>query len=260
MKRPTNTAEQLAPFVSIAGLLLIWEGAVRIFQVPQFILPAPSQVISAGYHIRNLLLYHTGVTLGEALGGLLLAIAIAFLMALLLHNINWLYGMIYPLLILSQTIPLVILAILLPLWLGWGIAPKIVIVVLVCFFPIVINLLNGLDEVDPDQLSLFHSMGASPLATFFMVKMPAALPAFFTGIRISATYSLMAAVISEWVGAQRGLGYFMTIKQKAFAIDEVLAAVLVICLLSYLLVKCTDGLEYWLVPWNRPNLPEEEWN
>ena len=105
MKRPTNTAEQLAPFVSIAGLLLIWEGAVRIFQVPQFILPAPSQVISAGYHIRNLLLYHTGVTLGEALGGLLLAIAIAFLMALLLHNINWLYGMIYPLLILSQTIP-----------------------------------------------------------------------------------------------------------------------------------------------------------
>lgn len=103
-------------------------------------------------------------------------------------------------------------------------------------------------------------MGASPLATFFMVKMPAALPAFFTGIRISATYSLMAAVISEWVGAQRGLGYFMTIKQKAFAIDEVLAAVLVICLLSYLLVKCTDGLEYWLVPWNRPNLPEEEWN
>ena len=260
MKRPTNTAEQLAPFVSIAGLLLIWEGAVRIFQVPQFILPAPSQVISAGYHIRNLLLYHTGVTMGEALGGLLLAIAIAFLMALLLHNINWLYGMIYPLLILSQTIPLVILAILLPLWLGWGIAPKIVIVVLVCFFPIVINLLNGLDEVDPDQLSLFHSMGASPLATFFMVKMPAALPAFFTGIRISATYSLMAAVISEWVGAQRGLGYFMTIKQKAFAIDEVLAAVLVICLLSYLLVKCTDGLEYWLVPWNRPNLPEEEWN
>ncbi|NLU47465.1 MAG: ABC transporter permease [Syntrophomonadaceae bacterium] len=260
MKRPTNTAEQLAPFVSIAGLLLIWEGAVRIFQVPQFILPAPSQVISAGYHIRNLLLYHTGVTLGEALGGLLLAIAIAFLMALLLHNINWLYGMIYPLLILSQTIPLVILAILLPLWLGWGIAPKIVIVVLVCFFPIVINLLNGLDEVDPDQLSLFHSMGASPLATFFMVKMPAALPAFFTGIPISATYSLMAAVISEWVGAQRGLGYFMTIKQKAFAIDEVLAAVLVICLLSYLLVKCTDGLEYWLVPWNRPNLPEEEWN
>ena len=260
MKKSARTVEQLAPYISVTGFLLFWEAAVRFFQVPAYILPAPSQVLSAGYQIRNLLLYHTGVTLGEALGGLLLAIAVAFLMALLLHNINWLYSAIYPLLILSQTIPLVILAILLPLWLGWGITPKIVIVVLVCFFPIVINLLNGLDEVDPDQLSLFYSMGASPLATFFMVKLPAALPSFFTGIRISATYSLMAAVISEWVGAQRGLGYFMTIKQKAFAIDEVLAAVLVICLLSYLLVKCTDGLEYWLVPWNRPNLPEEEWN
>ena len=162
--------------------------------------------------------------------------------------------------ILSQTIPLIILAILLPLWLGWGITPKIVIVVLVCFFPIVINLLNGLDEVDPDQLSLFHSMGASNLDTFFMVKIPAALPSFFTGVRISATYSLMAAVISEWVGAQRGLGYFMTIKQKAFAIDEVLAAVLVICLISYLLVKFIDWLEYWLIPWNREYLLQETWN
>jgi len=258
MKKSTSTAEQIAPLLSITGLLLIWEAAVRIFQVPDFILPAPSQVLSAGYHIKNLLLYHTGVTLGEALGGLLLAIATAFVMAMLLHSLDWLYGMIYPLLILSQTIPLVILAILLPLWLGWGIAPKIVIVVLVCFFPIVINLLNGLDGVDPDQLSLFYSMGASTLSTFFMVKIPAALPSFFTGVRISATYSLMAAVISEWVGAQRGLGYFMTIKQKAFAIDEVLAAVLIICLISYLLVKCTDWLEYWLVPWNRENLPEEE--
>lgn len=260
MKKPANTAEQLAPYLSIIGLLLIWEAAVRIFKVPDYILPAPSQILAAAYDIYGLLLYHTGVTVGEALGGLLLAIAVAFIMAMLLHSLNWLYGMVYPLLILSQTIPLIILAILLPLWLGWGITPKIVIVVLVCFFPIVINLLNGLDGVDPDQLSLFRSMGASNLATFFMVKIPAALPSFFTGVRISATYSLMAAVISEWVGAQRGLGYFMTIKQKAFAIDEVLAAVFVICLISYLLVKFIDWLEYWLIPWNREYLLEETLN
>jgi ABC-type nitrate/sulfonate/bicarbonate transport system permease component len=260
MKKPKNTVEQLAPYISIVGLLLLWETAVRIFKVPDYILPAPSQILIATYDVRHLLLVHTGVTLGEALAGLLLSIIIAFLIAMLLHSVTWLYSMIYPLLILSQTIPLIILAILLPLWLGWGVMPKIVIVVLVCFFPIVINLLNGLDEVDPDQLSLFRSMGASNLDTFFMVKIPAALPSFFTGVRISATYSLMAAVISEWVGAQRGLGYFMTIKQKAFAIDEVLAAVFVICLISYLLVKFIDWLEYWLMPWNREYLLQETWN
>lgn len=260
MKKPKNTVEQLAPYLSIVGLLLLWEATVGIFKVPDYVLPAPSQVLIAAYDVRQLLLVHTGVTLGEALAGLLLSIIIAFLIAMLLHSVTWLYSMVYPLLILSQTIPLIILAILLPLWLGWGVTPKIVIVVLVCFFPIVINLLNGLDGVDPDQLSLFRSMGASNLDTFFMVKIPAALPSFFTGVRISATYSLMAAVISEWVGAQRGLGYFMTIKQKAFAIDEVLAAVFVICLISYLLVKLIDWLEYWLIPWNREYLLQETWN
>ena len=105
-----------------------------------------------------------------------------------------------------------ILAILLPLWLGWGIAENSHRGSGV-FLPIVINLLNGLDDVDPDQLSLFHSMGASPLATFFMVKIPAALPSFYRDTHLRHL-QLMAAVISEWVGAQRGLGYFMTIKQK----------------------------------------------
>ena len=124
MKKPKNTVEQLAPYISIVGLLLLWETAVRIFKVPDYILPAPSQILIATYDVRHLLLVHTGVTLGEALAGLLLSIIIAFLIAMLLHSVTWLYSMIYPLLILSQTIPLIILAILLPLWLGWGVMPK----------------------------------------------------------------------------------------------------------------------------------------
>lgn len=260
MRKLPSTVEVLAPGFSLLALLLLWEVAVRWFKVPDFILPAPSQVFSSFYQIRGLLFYHSSITLTEALLGLSLSVAAAFIIAFALHNVAWLYRAFYPLLILSQTIPLVILAILLPLWLGWGMLPKIMIVVLVCFFPIVINLLNGLDGVDPDQLNLFRSMGSSATKTFVMVKLPAALPAFFTGLRIAATYSIMAAIISEWVGAQRGLGYFMTIKQKGFAVDQVLAAVLLICLLSYFLVKLIDLLEYWMIPWNRYRYTRELWD
>jgi len=111
-----------------------------------------------------------------------------------------------------------------------------------------------LDLVDPDQINLFRSMGATKWATFKMVKLPTALPAFFSGLRISATYSIMAAVISEWVGAQRGLGYYMTLQQKSFAIDQVLGAVVVICVLSFIMVKIVDLLNFLLMPWNRNQL------
>jgi DNA invertase Pin-like site-specific DNA recombinase len=120
------------------------------------------------------------------------------------------------------------------------------------------SLIQGMTSIDEEQLKLFKSMGASPWQTFRMVKFPAALPGFFAGLKISATYSIMAAVISEWVGAQRGLGFFMTIQQKSFAIDKVLAAVLIICILSLLLVKLVELIEYLLIPWNRSSLEETQ--
>ena len=190
----------------------------------------------------------------EAISGFILAIAIAFVMAFLLDTLFWLNRAVYPLLIISQTIPLIVLAVLFTIWFGFGLLPKILVVILVCFFPMVISFSNGLNTVDPDQISLFRSMGASRFKTFTMVKLPAAMPAFFSGIRIAATYSVMAAVIAEWLGSNRGLGYYMTLQQKQFAIDRVLAAVVVICLLSLLLVKLIDLLEYLLVPWNHKHL------
>ncbi|MGR6836325.1 ABC transporter permease [Syntrophomonas erecta] len=259
MKKLTNTAaKNLAPGAAILALLVFWEAVVRWQEIPPYILPSPLQVIKAISRIGDLLYYHTSTTLLEALLGLFLSIVVAFLMAFLLHNVRWLNEAVYPLLIISQTIPLVVLAVLLPLWFGWSMLPKVLLVVLVCFFPVVLSLLNGLNSVDPDLLSLFRSMGATPAATFRMVKLPAAIPSFFSGVRISTTYSIMAAVISEWVGAQRGLGYFMTMKQKSFAIDEVLAAVVIICLLSLILVKIVDLLEFLLIPWNRKSVSSTE--
>ncbi len=251
MKKSTNIGYSLLSLFSMVMLLILWEAAVRINNVPQWLLPAPSKIFNTIIDIWQMLLFHSTVTLLETAYGYLLSIILALFIAFLLDHVSVLKQAVNPVLVISQTIPLIVLAVLLPLWFGWGMLPKIMIVTLVCFFPITINLLKGLDSADPDQLSLFRSMGASRWETFKIVKFPASMPAFFSGLKISATYSIMAAVISEWVGAQRGLGYFMTIQQKNFAIDRVLAAVVVICILSLLLVKIVDIIEYWLVPWNR---------
>ncbi len=254
MKKSTNIGYSLLPLSSMVMLLIIWEAAVRINDIPQWLLPAPSRVIKAIIEAWQLLVYHSTATLLEAAYGFLLSVTLALFIGFLLDNVSLLKKAVNPVLVISQTIPLIVLAVLLPLWFGWGMLPKVLIVMLVCFFPITINLLKGLDSVDPDQLSLFRSMGAGRWKTFKIVKFPAAMPAFFSGLKISATYSIMAAVISEWVGAQRGLGYFMTIQQKSFAIDKVLAAVIVICILSLILVKMVDVIEYVLVPWNRQQI------
>lgn len=251
MKTSANIANKTAPLIAFLILLVIWELGVRIYYIPSYILASPSQVLVTIAETYPMLWFHGSMTLLEAISGFVLAIVIAFIMAFLLDTLFWLNQAVYPLLIVSQTIPLIVLAVLFTIWFGFGLLPKILVVILVCFFPMVISLSDGLNNIDPDQINLFRSMGASRLKTFSMVKLPAALPAFFSGIRISATYSIMAAVIAEWLGSNRGLGYYMTLQQKQFAIDRVLAAVVVICLLSLLLVKLIDLLEYLLVPWNR---------
>jgi len=251
MKRSVSIGSKAGPYGLALLLLIIWEVAVWLKHMPAYILPSPIQITKTMAESAPLLLKHSASTLEETLLGFALAIGIAFVTAFVLNHFNWLNEAVYPLLIVSQTIPIITLAPLFLVWFGWGMLPKILIVILVCFFPIVISLLDGLNAVDPDIINLFRSMGASRLATFKMVKLPAALPGFFSGLKISASYSIMAAVIGEWLGAQQGLGYYMTIAQKSFRVDRVLAAVVVIAVLSLLLVKVIHLAEWLLIPWNR---------
>lgn len=251
MKRSANIVNSIIPYSAAVLLLAIWEIGVRWGQVPLYILPGPSQIIITMISIFPTLLNHAGRTLEEALIGFAAAIGIAFICAFLLNHFRALYQAVHPLLIISQTIPIITLAPLFVIWFGWGILPKVLVVILVCFFPIVISFLEGLRGVDQDLINLFRSMGAKRITIFRMVEMPAALPAFFSGLKISASYSVMAAVIGEWLGAQQGLGYFMTITQKSFRVDRVLAAVVLISLISLMLVKAVDVLEWVLTPWNR---------
>lgn len=251
MKKSAHTAARILPLLTILLFILLWDIGVRLYHTPAWILPSPGQVIKSLVAIYQLLLTHTAATLLEAGLGLLLAMLLAVMIAVLMDSIYWLKLALYPLVIISQTIPLIVLTVLFVIWFGFGILPKILVVILVCFFPILISLINGLESVDDDQIQLFRSMGASRLAITKMVKIPAALPSFFSGLRISATYSIMGAIIGEWMGAEKGLGYFMTLAQKGYQTDQVLAAVLVICLLSLLIVKTVDLLEYIFIPWNR---------
>lgn len=251
MKKFPLTAAKLLPLGTILLLLGVWEIGVRYSQTPAWLLPTPSQVMITFWNIRTMLLTHAAITMLEALLGFMLSIVIAFIIALLMDSFSWLKRALYPLIIFSQTIPLIVLTVLFVIWFGFGMLPKVLVVILVCFFPILISLMNGLDAVDNDQIQLFRSMGANRLAIIRMVKLPAALPAFFSGLRISVTYSIMGAIIGEWMGAEQGLGYFMTLAQKGFKVDQVLATVVAICILSLIMVKTVDLLEYLLVPWNR---------
>lgn len=251
MKKLLNIANKLPPYLTLCALIVLWELAVRINRIPEYILPSPVKVAETGINSYKLLCFHTSTTLYEALLGFFISIITAFLMAFLMDNIKWLKQAFYPLIIVSQTIPLIVLAVLFIIWFGFGPEPKILVVILVCFFPLLISFMKGLESVDSDLISLFKSMGATKMTIFKMVKLPAAMPAFFSGLRISATYSIMAAVIGEWMGAQRGLGYFMTLAQRNFRIDQVLAAVIVISLLSLAMVKAVDLMEYIFIPWNR---------
>lgn len=256
MKRSPSTGIRIAPWITFILILVCWEAGVRIWAVPEWILPAPSQVLQTASNILPLLWSNAVVTVSEAGLGFTASIILALMLVFAFNMAPWLRQAFYPLMIVSQTIPLITLAVLFTIWFGWGLLPKVLVVVLVCFFPIAISLTRGIDSVDADLIDLFRSMGADRITMWKMVQFPLALPAFFAGLRISATYGIMAAVIGEWMGAQAGLGYFMTLQQKSFAVDQVLAAVVVICLASLLLVKAVDLAEYILVPWKRR---EGEW-
>ncbi|MEN6390109.1 MAG: ABC transporter permease [Syntrophomonas sp.] len=243
-----------AKFWPAIGLLLflgIWEAGVRLFALPGWLLPSPATVFISLLNNMSLIADHSAYTLLEAAIGYAVSVLLAVFLALTFALSPLIKKLLYPLLILSQTIPLITLAVLFTIWFGWGLLPKVLVVVLVCFFPIALSLMNAISNVDFDLISLFKSMGARPLTIFRMVELPLAMPGLFSGLRISATYSIMAAIIAEWMGAQHGLGYYMILQQKSFAIDRVLAAVLVICLLSLLMVKLVDMLEYLFIPWNR---------
>jgi len=239
-------------FPILTGLitLLIWQIAVGFFHIDSWILPAPSQIFIAFWQSSSLIFYHLVPTVIEAAAGLVVAVFISIFIAILMERYQIMKKIIYPFLIISQTIPFIILAPLLTLWFGFGFLPKIIIITLVCFFPITINLFDGFQGIDQAVLSLLKSMGASQKQVFKLIKLPASLPAFFSGVRIAAAYSILGAVVSEWMGADRGLGILLIRSTKSYLTDRVFAVIGVITILSILAVFLVEIITRISIPWH----------
>lgn len=217
--------------------------------VPAYMLPSPIDVVKAFADNFSIMMKQAAVTLQETLYGLLIGIAIAFVIASLMDRFTIINKALYPVLVVTQTIPTIAIAPLLVLWMGFGMAPKITLVVITTFFPISIGLLNGFQRVDEDAINLMRSMGAKRLQIFRIIKLPNATASFFSGLRISAAYAVVGAVVSEWLGGFEGLGVYMTRVKKAYAFDKMFAVIVFISAISLVLMGIVVLLEKISMPW-----------
>ena len=242
---------KLLPLGAFFLILLLWWGLSASGIVPGYMLPSPVSVVSAFVRDFPNLMTHALVSVREAVYGLLIGVALAFLLACAMDRFLHLEEAVLPLLVVTQTIPTIAIAPLLVLWMGFGMAPKITLVVVTTFFPVAVGLLDGFKSADPDAIALLRSMKATRWQIFRHVKFPAALPYFFSGLRISASYAVVAAVISEWLGGFEGLGVYMTRVRKAFAFDKMFAVILLIVIVSLLLMKLVNVIKTLSMPWLR---------
>lgn len=244
-----NISTKLWSFSAIVFILIVWQGICLLGLVDSFLLPSPIQVVKAFLSEFPALMEHSVITLTEAFVGLGLGITLGFGMAVVMDHFDGLYKALYPLVVLTQTIPTVAIAPLLVLWFGYEMTPKIILIVLTTFFPLTVGLLSGFKSADPDAMNLLRAMGAGKLQIFLHIKLPGAMPQFFSGLRISASYAVVGAVISEWLGGFGGLGVYMTRVKQAFSFDKMFAVIFLISFISLLLMKGVDVLQKKCMPW-----------
>ncbi|CAM3667669.1 ABC transporter permease [Erysipelothrix urinaevulpis] len=249
MKKLQNISNKYSALIVGVFLLILWEMVVEAGFIPRFMLPSPQDIMRALIHDFPLIITHAKITLLEAFLGLVMGVIIGYFLAFMMHHIKWVHRIFYPFVVLTQTVPTVAIAPLLVLWLGYGILPKIVLIVLTSFFPITIGVYNALEETDQDQINLLKSMNASELEILRHLKFPQTLGPFFAALKISASYAIVGAVVSEWLGGHYGLGVYMTRVRKAFAFDKMFAVILIISCLSLILMGFVTFLEKKCQPW-----------
>ena len=257
-KRLQSITSKLPAAAALCLLILLWQFLYQSGAVPAYMLPSPIQVVKALFTDLPTILRHAVVTLQEAFYGLCIGVVLAFVMATLMDHFRILNKALYPIMIITQTIPTIAIAPLLVLWMGFYMAPKITLVVITTFFPITVGLLDGYKSVDKDSIDLMRAMGASKVQIFFHVKLPAALPQFFSGLKISASYAVVGAVISEWLGGFEGLGVYMTRVSKAYAFDKMFAVIIFIVIISLLLMFTVNMIKTISLPWLRVEKKEAE--
>ena len=250
-----------APAALVVAVLLVgWQIAVTALDVRPQILPSPLRVMQQGWLDRADLAANAMATLGVTLIGFAVSLTVSWIVAATVDFVPWLRRALVPLLVGSQTLPIIAIAPLMIIWFGFGLLPKVLVVVLTTFFPVAIGLIEGFASADRDATKLLSGMGASRWQQFRYLRLPGALPRFFTALRIGITYAVVAAIFAEYVGSANGLGIYMAMAKNSFRTDLVLAAVAVTAVLSITLFAATFLVERWACPWlrrrgGRPRIP-----
>lgn len=248
------------PTALVAILVIGWYFVARVSGLNSFVLPSPLDVIEAGWETRELLLSAIGTTLLATGIGLVLALVAGVGVAALVDFSPLAHRALYPLLVVSQTIQILAIAPIIIIWFGFGLTPTVMIVVLFCFFPLAISTVDGLTSSDPEHIALLRAMGANRWQIWRMVRLPSALPSFFSGLRLAVTYSVVAATIGEWVGGAPGLGLYMLRSKNALATDQVFVAMFITSLLSIALFMAVYGIERLALPWYHSRRRAEQWD
>jgi ABC-type nitrate/sulfonate/bicarbonate transport system permease component len=239
----------LPPVLVAAVALGLWQLLATLTHVRPQILPTPWLVISQGWDFRSAIWANTVPTLEETFIGFGVSLVCAFVLATGMELWTPSRRALYPFLVVSQTLPLIAIAPIVDLWLGFGLLPKLVVVAIVTFFPITVGLTEGFASAEPDAINLLRSMGASRLGVFRRLKLPGAMPYFFAGLRIAITYAVVGAIFAEYVGASSGLGIFMSEQASQFRTDLVYAAVAVTAAVSVGLFALTYLVQRLTIPW-----------
>jgi ABC-type nitrate/sulfonate/bicarbonate transport system permease component len=240
----------LPPIVIVAGLLAVWQWYVVSHDVRPTVLPSPLRVVQQGWLAREAIWTNTVPTLKVTGIGFAVSLAVGWTLAILIDFSSWLRRALMPLLVASQTLPIIAIAPLLIIWFGFGLLPKICVISLVTFFPIAVGLIEGFASTDREATNLLRSMGAGRFKEFWYLRLPAAMPSFFTALRIGITYAVTGAIFAEYVGADAGLGIYMALQKNSFRTDLVLAAVVVTAVLSVLLFLLTYLVQRLVIPWH----------
>lgn len=254
MKKPASIKDNISAASLIIIIVAIWHFVTTRGIVGPYLLPKPFDVIKAFVTDFSTISSHLGTTLTEAFLGLFVGVSLGFIAALLMDLSDIIYSALYPILVLTQTVPTVAIAPLLVLWMGYGIAPKIALIVIVTFFPVAVSLLEAFKEVDQDKVKLLKAMGAGKAEIYRYIKLPESLGNFFSAFKIAVSYSVVGAVIAEWLGGYKGLGVYMIRVQKNYSFDKMFAVIFLISAISLILMKLVGFLQKKMMPWT-----EEKW-
>jgi NitT/TauT family transport system permease protein len=245
-------ADSTVPTATLVGALAVWELAIRVLHVPNFIMPAPSAIVGEGWAWRHHFVVHTWVTLYETLGGFALSMVVGVPLAVLIVYSPALRRALYPLIVLTQSVPKIAIAPVLLLVLGHGEIPKVIVAFLVAFFPVVVDTASGLAATPPELLDLSRSYRASAFKTFVKVRLPMAMPFVFAGAKVAITLSVIGAVVGEFVGSDQGLGYVILSATSYWKTELAFSSMILLSVMAIVLFGAVSLIERLACPWLAP--------